>query len=59
MERDHGFTRVSIRTDYQFDSMHEAESLVRFFFGDDMAAQVTENRWIVLPECTGIWWRRR
>jgi ubiquinone/menaquinone biosynthesis C-methylase UbiE len=51
-----GFCSTWIRTDYQFASLAEAEALTRFFFGEELAARVVENDWVVLPECTGIWW---
>lgn len=51
-----GFGSTWIRTDYRFASPDEAEGLTRFFFGDELAAQVVENKWVILPECTGIWW---
>jgi ubiquinone/menaquinone biosynthesis C-methylase UbiE len=56
-ERDHGFAAKWIRTDYQFASPQEAESLTRFFFGDQLADRVVRENWVILPECTGIWWR--
>jgi len=52
-----GFSSTWIRTDYRFDSLAEAKTLTRFFFGDELAHEVVERDWIVLPECTGIWWR--
>ncbi|GEM_PF-6658666 len=30
---------------------------LRFFFGDDLADRILRDRLIILPECTGIWWR--
>jgi ubiquinone/menaquinone biosynthesis C-methylase UbiE len=51
-----GFDSTWIRTDFQFASLDEAEALIRFFFGDELATQVVENEWVILPECTGIWW---
>jgi ubiquinone/menaquinone biosynthesis C-methylase UbiE len=51
-----GFSSTWIRTDYQFESLAEAEELARFFFGDEMADKVREQNWVILPECTGIWW---
>jgi len=54
--QEQGFASTWIRTDYQFVSLDEAEALIRFFFGDELAAQVLENQWVILPECTGIWW---
>lgn len=53
-----GFENKWIRTDYKFDSMEEAIELSRFFFGDDLGDKVERNQWVILPECTGVWWRR-
>ena len=53
-----GFQNKWIRTDYQFTSVEEAVDLAGFFFGEDMAAQVLRNQSGILPECTGVWWRR-
>ena len=58
LEHAHGFSSTWIRTDYEFDSLAEAADLTGFFFGDDFARQVVEQQWIILPECTGLWWRR-
>lgn len=51
-----GFQNKWIRTDYKFESLEEAEDLSRFFFGDELGGTVKENNWVVLPECTGVWW---
>jgi ubiquinone/menaquinone biosynthesis C-methylase UbiE len=51
-----GFQSKWIRTDYKFESLDEAEELSRFFFGDALGEKVGQNEWIVLPECTGVWW---
>lgn len=53
-----GFQNKWIRTDYRFESLAEAEYLSRFFFGDELGDKVRQNNWIILPECTGVWWRR-
>jgi ubiquinone/menaquinone biosynthesis C-methylase UbiE len=53
-----GFENKWIRTDYQFESVDEAAELAGFFFGEDMTAQVLERQNSILPECTGVWWRR-
>ena len=53
-----GFQNKWIRTDYEFESVDEAEDLSRFFFGDELADKVRANNWVVLPECTGVWWLR-
>jgi ubiquinone/menaquinone biosynthesis C-methylase UbiE len=51
-----GFSPTWIRTDFKFESLAQAASLTRFFFGDEFAQQVIANGWIILPECTGLWW---
>jgi hypothetical protein len=51
-----GFQNKWIRTDYKFESIEEAEELSRFFFGDELGNKVRENNWVILPECTGVWW---
>ncbi|HSL31820.1 MAG TPA: class I SAM-dependent methyltransferase [Anaerolineales bacterium] len=52
-----GFQKRWIRTDYQFESLDEAEYLSRFFFGDEIGDKVRKNNWVILPECTGVWWK--
>ena len=52
-----GFRKKWIRTDYMFESLDEAEYLSRFFFGDELGDKVREKNWVVLPECTGVWWK--
>jgi ubiquinone/menaquinone biosynthesis C-methylase UbiE len=52
-----GFQSEWIRTDYQFASLAEAEELMRFFFGEALAAQTVREQWQIVPECTGLWWR--
>ena len=53
-----GFEKKWIRTDYKFNSLEEAIELARFFFGDELGDKVQRNHWVILPECTGVWWRR-
>ena len=53
-----GFQNKWIRTDYKFDSIDEAEELSRFFFGNELGDKVRKNNWVILPECTGVWWKR-
>ena len=54
-----GFRMQWIRTDYRFTSPEEAETLTRFFFGSELAAGIRAHGGTTLPECTGIWWRKR
>jgi hypothetical protein len=58
LEREQGFERVEIRTDYQFATLEAAAKLTGFFFGDEFARRVVAEQWTRVPECTGIWWRR-
>ena len=53
-----GFQSKWIRTDYKFESVAEAEELSRFFFGDELGDKVRDKKWVILPECTGVWWLR-
>ncbi len=57
LEQEQGFQSTWIRTDYYFNSSEEAERLTRFFFGDALADRVLAEQQVMLPECTGIWWR--
>jgi ubiquinone/menaquinone biosynthesis C-methylase UbiE len=56
--REEGFESRWIRTDYQFASVQEAENLVPFFFGVEMLEKLQCEREVILPECTGIWWKK-
>jgi ubiquinone/menaquinone biosynthesis C-methylase UbiE len=58
LENEHGFATAVVQTDYCFESVAEAERLTRFFFGDALANQVTEQELQIVPEYTGIWWRK-
>lgn len=52
-----GFQHKWIRTDYKFESLEAAIDLAGFFFGAEMADRVRERQSVILPECTGVWWR--
>ena len=53
-----GFQHTYIRTDFRFQDLVEAKKLTRFFFGKEMVEQIeVTDEGVVLPECTGIWWR--
>ena len=53
-----GFQYRWIRTDFHFASPAEADELLRFFFGDHDAAAWLSPDQVIVPECTGIWWRQ-
>ncbi len=54
-----GFGSRAFRTDYRFASIAEAVELSGFFFGEEMQKKVIANQWQILPESTGIFWRRK
>ena len=56
LERDYGFTRTWLRTDYRFQSQAEAAELTGFFFGAPAPTTLTEEGFAIVPECTGVWW---
>jgi ubiquinone/menaquinone biosynthesis C-methylase UbiE len=51
-----GFKSKWIRTDYRFESLDEAAELSGFFFGEALARRVRDERLVILPECTGVYW---
>ena len=53
----HGFQFSWIRTDYRFADNEEAEKLTRFFFGDAPLPMWETDLGVIVPECTGLWWR--
>jgi ubiquinone/menaquinone biosynthesis C-methylase UbiE len=57
LEQGKGFSSMWIRTDYRFDSVQQADELTRFFFGDALADRIVRDALVILPECTGIWWK--
>jgi ubiquinone/menaquinone biosynthesis C-methylase UbiE len=54
-----GFQSTWIRTDYRFDSLTEAVELSKFFFGEKLGRATAKNKWLILPECTGVWWQQK
>jgi ubiquinone/menaquinone biosynthesis C-methylase UbiE len=59
LENEYGFTRTALRTDYRFESPAEGQALLRFFFGDELADRIVAEQLTILPECTGIWARKK
>ncbi len=53
-----GFENTWIRTDYRFDSVEQAAHLAGFFFGVEMEKRIRDEAMTILPECTGVWWKR-
>jgi ubiquinone/menaquinone biosynthesis C-methylase UbiE len=56
LEETVGFSHRWIRTDYEFESLDEAERLSGFFFGTELSDRIIRDQLLILPECTGIWW---
>lgn len=56
LEQNYGFSHKWIRTDYTFESVEQSEQLTRFFFSDELADRVAQNKLVHLPECAGVWW---
>ncbi len=54
-----GFQNECIRTDYRFESIEAAVELAGLFFGEEMKRRIRQSGSVLLPEFTGIWWRRR
>jgi hypothetical protein len=54
-----GMTRMEIRTDYLFPDADAAARATSFFFGRAFADAVRRRGNRRIPECTGLWWRRR
>ncbi len=59
LEQNKNFTHRWIRTDYKFADIEEAERLNRFFFGDELGDRVRRENWVIMPECTGFWWKTK
>jgi len=54
----HGFESNWIRTDYRFKDRSEAEDLITFFFGDAPMPMWETKAGVIVPECTGVWWKQ-
>jgi ubiquinone/menaquinone biosynthesis C-methylase UbiE len=55
LEKEWGFTRRVLRTDYRFASVEEAAARMEFFFGEALAERIRANGWARVPEWTGMW----
>lgn len=57
LEQVHGFRHAVLRTDYRFDSVEQAETLCRDFFGKELGDRIRASGSAIVPECTGMWWK--
>ena len=55
----HGFESQWIRTDYCFRDLEEAKVLTAFFFGEDPLPMWETPQGVIVPECTGLWWKAK
>ena len=53
----HGFESTWVRTDYKFANLQEAQDLITFFFGDAPMPMWEAEGGVIVPECTGLWWK--
>jgi ubiquinone/menaquinone biosynthesis C-methylase UbiE len=53
----HGFKSSWVRTDYCFVDQFEAKDLTTFFFGDAPMPMRETDAGVIVPECTGLWWK--
>jgi ubiquinone/menaquinone biosynthesis C-methylase UbiE len=53
----HGFESAWVRTDYCFANKTEAKDLTNFFFGEDQMPMWETKAGVIVPECTGLWWK--
>jgi ubiquinone/menaquinone biosynthesis C-methylase UbiE len=58
LETEHGFAANWIRTDYRFETMKQVREVIVPLFGEEMLATLEQDETgILVPECTGLWWR--
>jgi len=57
LEKQLGFATRWVRTDYRFPSLAEARRLVELFFGQMVDYDLGPEGNVIVPECTGIWWK--
>ncbi|HTX92963.1 MAG TPA: class I SAM-dependent methyltransferase [Anaerolineales bacterium] len=58
LEQERGFRPQAIRTDYRFENMGQIDEVVLPLFGIEMLERLIRTPdGIVVPECTGLWWK--
>jgi ubiquinone/menaquinone biosynthesis C-methylase UbiE len=55
LETEWGFSKTTLSTDYQFESVEQAVAWTEFFFGPALSEKIRANGWARLPEWTGMW----
>jgi ubiquinone/menaquinone biosynthesis C-methylase UbiE len=60
LERERGFRGDWVRTDYRFESREQAAEIIAPVFGEAVLEKLVQSeRGVILPECSGLWWRRK
>ena len=59
LEKKHGFNKVIIDTSYRFENNNEAQRIMGFFFGQDMKDSVKNSGKNIIPEWTGLWYKKK
>ncbi len=59
LESHHGFSRHWVRTDYAFDTVEDAVSVMEEFFGAPLADKIRRHAWTKVPECTAVFRKDR
>jgi precorrin-6B methylase 2 len=55
LEKEYGFKKSIVRTDYKFNDYREASQVIGFFFGEEMGNKVLKSKSKFVEEYTGIW----
>jgi SAM-dependent methyltransferase len=58
MEGAFGMQREELRTDYRFESTAAAVEALEFFFGPELSAKIRASGSGIVPEWSGLWWKR-
>ena len=55
LEKDYGFIRKIVKTDYKFPSQEDAKRIMGFFFGEWIIDEIQKRNSSIIPEYTGLW----
>jgi ubiquinone/menaquinone biosynthesis C-methylase UbiE len=58
LESELGMQREELRTDYRFESAAAAVEALEFFFGPELSERVRASGSGIVPEWTGLWWKK-
>ncbi|MBN2351606.1 MAG: class I SAM-dependent methyltransferase [Spirochaetales bacterium] len=58
LEKELGCSHKAISTDYRFQTARQAAELIGWFFGEETGRRAAERGSPVVPEWTGVWWKK-